>query len=234
MSVANKALRTDPSRAHFVSGRAEQVSRRRISTCTATRCAPPNYQRRLWLVRGKAVEQAVAARAFQRVLAAAAAGPARGMRRVPGFRGVVVAQALAVMMADHGGALGAARPVLAGHVGVACDCPTVGRGPGQNVVHVRRVAAAVDGLALLAQRGLLVDLVSGAVKVVDVLRDRLALGVHPRPAPDAIARVDGRLPAGGLGAEIGVPGAAARARGLRQRLAVLVGPGQAAEIGSLS
>src|SRR5262245_27208763 len=66
------------------------------------------------LVRGEAVEQAVAAGAPQVVLAAAAVGPARGMRRIPRLRRGIVAQTLAVAVADHRGALGAARPVAAG------------------------------------------------------------------------------------------------------------------------
>ena len=38
--------------------------------------------------------------------------------------------------------------------------------------------------------GLLVDVVL-AVQLVDALRDHVALGVLPRPAADAVARVDG-------------------------------------------
>src|SRR5260370_11303999 len=66
------------------------------------------------LVRGEAVEQTVAAGASQIVLAAAAVGSARGMRRIPRLGRRVVAQALAVAVADHGCALGAARPAAAG------------------------------------------------------------------------------------------------------------------------
>src|SRR5438105_15449413 len=62
-------------------------------------------------VRREAVEQAVAAGALEIVLAAAAVRPARGMRRVPGLRLDRVAQAFAVDVAEHGGALGAAGPV---------------------------------------------------------------------------------------------------------------------------
>src|SRR5436309_101927 len=65
----------------------------------------PCYARDTGLIRGEAIEQAVAAGAAQIGLAATAVRAARGMRRVPRFRGIVVAQALAVMMADHRGAL---------------------------------------------------------------------------------------------------------------------------------
>src|SRR4029450_11365194 len=53
------------------------------------------------LLRDEAVEEAVAAGALQIVLTAAPVRPARGMRRVPGLRRVVVAQPLPVVMTDH-------------------------------------------------------------------------------------------------------------------------------------
>ena len=54
------------------------------------------------LVDGEAIEQAVAAGALQVGLAAAAVRAARGMRRVPGLGGVVIAQPDAIDMAEHG------------------------------------------------------------------------------------------------------------------------------------
>src|SRR3989449_11332606 len=98
------------------------------------------------------------------------------MRRVPRLRGVVVAQALAVVVPDHRRALAAARPVLARPVLARRERGAVRLRAGQDVVHVRLIAAPVDGLALLAQRRLLVQLVVGAVEVVDARRDYLALG----------------------------------------------------------
>src|SRR5664279_1875111 len=67
-------------------------------------------------VRREAVEQAVATGRLEVGLRAAAVRSARGMRGVPGFRSVVVAQANAVGMTEHRGPLRAARPVLAGAV----------------------------------------------------------------------------------------------------------------------
>ena len=55
-------------------------------------------------VRREAVEQAGAAGAAQRVLAAAAVRAARRVRGVPGFRRLVVAKPHAVVVADHRGA----------------------------------------------------------------------------------------------------------------------------------
>src|SRR5262249_38832164 len=86
------------------------------------------------LLRGKAVEQAVAAGAPQVVLAAAAVGPARGMRRIPRLGRGIVAQTLAVDVADHGRALGAACPVAAGSVLAGWKRPPVHLRAGKNVV----------------------------------------------------------------------------------------------------
>src|SRR5437899_2938402 len=137
-------------------------------------------------------------------------------------------------MPDHRGALAAARPVLARAVLARREGRAVRLRAGEDVVHVGLITAPVDGLALLAQRRLLVQLVVGAVEVVDARRDYLALGVLPRALPDAIARVDGRLAVGGLRREIGVPGVLAGARRLRERLAMLVGALQSAEVRPLA
>ena len=94
--------------------------------------------------------------------------------------------------------------------------------------------AAVDDLALFAERGLLGEVVAGAVQIGDVLGDHRALGILPRSLADAVARIDGRLAVGGLRREVGAPGFAAGAGGLRQRLAVIVGAGEAAEIAAIA
>src|SRR5690348_15496978 len=65
------------------------------------------------LVRREAVEESRPAGALEIVLAAAAVRTARWMRRIPRFRRVVVTQALAVDVAEHHGALRAARVILA-------------------------------------------------------------------------------------------------------------------------
>src|SRR6266540_6595024 len=105
-------------------------------------------------VRREAIEQSVTAGALQVGLRAAAVWTARGVRGVPGFRGVVVAQAHAVGMTDHRRALCRARPVLAGTIlSGRKRCPVRLRSR-QHVVAVGRIAAAVDDLALFAERGL--------------------------------------------------------------------------------
>src|SRR6266481_4149886 len=103
------------------------------------------------LVRREAIQQAVAAGALEVGLRAAAIRPARGMRTVPGFRRVIVAQADAVGMSKHRRTLRAARPVLAGAILARCECGAVGLRSRQHVMAVRRIAAAVDDVALLAQ-----------------------------------------------------------------------------------
>src|SRR5690242_18341348 len=111
-------------------------------------------------VRREAVEQTVAAGGAEIRLAAAAVGSARGMRRIPRLRGLVVAQPLAVDMPDHRGALGALGPVAAGPIFTRRECGAVRLRAGERIVAIRRVAAAVDHLALLAQRGLLGEVVA--------------------------------------------------------------------------
>src|SRR5437588_7987319 len=113
-------------------------------------------------------------------------------------------------MADDRGALGAAGPVVAGLVVARREGAAIRRRAGQRVMLVRGVAAAVDDVAFLGQRGLLREIV-GAVQLVEILGDDNPLGVLPRPLADAVAGVDRRLAVGRLGAEIGVPGMGAGA-----------------------
>src|ERR1041384_842061 len=184
-------------------------------------------------VRGEAVEQAVAAGRTQIGLAAAALGAVREVRRIPGMRRRRVVQARAVDMAEHSSALRAARPVLAGLVLARRKGAAVRHRAGQRVVLVGRIAAAIDDVALLGQRGLLCQIVL-AMQFVDILGDNDALGILPRTLADAVARIDCGFAVGGLGAEIGMPGSAARAGRLRQLLTVLIGAVEPAEIGTLA
>ena len=59
-------------------------------------------------------------------------GPREGCDGVPGARRRIVAQSLAVDMADHRGALGAARPVAAGLVLTQRKCQNDLRSTGGN------------------------------------------------------------------------------------------------------
>src|SRR5262245_11674521 len=165
-------------------------------------CRRPHGSGTNELVDGEAVEQAVAARALQVGLAAAAVRAARGMRRVPGLGCVVVAQSLPVVMTDHRRAGAALRPVAAGAILTGRKRPPVGLRTGQNVVAIGCVGAAVDHVALFAERGLLAELVVGAMQVVDVLRDHVSLGIPPRAGPDAVAGIDGLAAAARLRTEI--------------------------------
>src|SRR5262249_16873794 len=139
--------------------------------------------------------------------------------------------ALAVVMADHRAPLPALGPVAAGPVVARREGPAVRLRACQNVVPVGRFGAAVDRLALLVERRLLVYLVACPVQVVNALRDHFDLGVPPRATPDAVARVHGIGP---LRTQIGVPGVAARPRRLGQRLAMAVGALEAAEVAALA
>src|SRR5215831_3292317 len=155
--------------------------------------------RRIPLICGKTIEQAVAAGAAQIGLAAAAVRAARGVRGVPRFRGVVVAQPLPVDVADDRGTLGAARPVVAGLILTRRKRFAVGLRAGQRIVLVGGVPTAVDEIALFGE-GRLLGQVVGAVQLVEVFGDGYPLAVLPGPAADAVARVDRRLAVGGLGA----------------------------------
>src|SRR6185436_99275 len=206
MSMAGRCMAASTASGMFV-GPGMARNSRPLATVIARRLlVEESYGRRqARLLRGEAIEQAGAARALEIVLAAAAIRPARGVRRVPGLRGVVVAESLPVVVADHRRALAALRPVAAGAVLAGRERGAVGLGAGQDVVHVRRVAPAVDRLALLGQRRLLGDVVL-AVQLGHVLGDDGSLGVLPGTSTDAVTRVDG---AGALRAQVGVPGLAA-------------------------
>src|SRR5262249_519279 len=185
------------------------------------------------LVRGEAVEQAVAAGAPEVVLAAAAVGPTRGMRRIPRLGRGIVAQTLAVAVADHGGALGAARPVAAGSVLPGRESPPVHLRPRKNSVRIGRVADARNHGPSLGQRHLHAEFVVVAMKIIDVLSDDLTFEILPGAPSDAIAGIDGLRAAGCLGTEVRAPGLVACARPLRQGLALSIRAFQAAEIRAL-
>src|SRR4051794_6354163 len=85
-------------------------------------------------VDGEAVEQAVAARALQIGLAVATIRAARGMRRILGFRSVIVAQSLPVVVPDHCRACAALGPVATGAVFTGGKRSPVRLRAGQDVV----------------------------------------------------------------------------------------------------
>src|SRR4051812_29208898 len=113
------------------------------------------------------------------------------MRRIPRACRRIIAQALAVDMAEHGGALGAARPVLAGAILGGRERPAFRCRARQRVVPIRREADTGDDEATLAHRVVEAELVVVAVQIVDAGRDDRALEVLPRAVADAVARIDG-------------------------------------------
>src|SRR5262244_2316823 len=137
-------------------------------------------------------------------------------------------------MADHGRALGAARPVATGAILAGRKSPAFRRRAGQDVVTVRCKAHARNDLAPLSQRRVHAKLVIVAVQIVDGLSDDFALEILPRTTANAVTRIDGRLSVGRLGAQIGAPGFSSRAMTLRQLLTILVGTFKAAEIGAFA
>src|SRR5262245_45380615 len=156
------------------------------------------------------------------------------MRRVPRSRRRTVVEALPVMVADLRGAGTVAGPVAAGRVGAGREAAAIHGRAGEHVVLVGIIAAAVDLVAVLVERGLLVDVVVVAVQVIDIFRNRHALGVAPGAVADAVARVHALRGADADRAQIGAPGAVAGACRLSELLAVRVGAGEAAEVGTIS
>src|SRR5690348_1969966 len=176
------------------------------------------------LIDREAIEQAVAARRAQVGLRAAAVLPARGMRRVPRTSDLVVGQTFAVSMAEHGGSLRAARPILAGVVLAVRKSGAVRLRTRQHVMAVGLVAAAIVDLALFRERRLFGEMV-GAVQFGYVLRDHDTFGVLPRAFSDAVARIDGTR---ALRGQVGVPGFRASPHGGRELLAMPVSAGKSA------
>src|SRR5882672_6452826 len=178
----------------------------------------------------EAVEQAVAAGGDEVGLAAAA----RHVRRHPGLLVDGVGDAFAIDVTEHGAAEGAAAPVVAGQVEVTRERFSVQVGAGQHVVHVWRVTAHLHQLALLVVGVGANDLVVVAVQIGNAGGDHGALGVLPRAVADAITRVDGAALSGGIRAQIGAPGLAARARRLGKLLAVRISARKPAKVGALA
>src|SRR3954453_4203906 len=178
----------------------------------------PQYVASDWpqipLVAGEKVPQPTAAGALEVGLRKAAIGPARRMRAVPRFRGIVVAQPDAVSVSDHRRALRAARPVLASAILAGRERGAVRLRSGQHVMAVRRVAATIDDIALLAQRGLLAQVV-GTVQFSDVLGDYGGFGIAPRSLAEAVAGVHPGLTIGSLRRKIRAPCFCTGARRLR-------------------
>src|SRR5262249_42315983 len=116
-------------------------------------------------------------------------------------------------------------PILTGHVVTRRKRFAVWLRAGQYVVHIGRVAAAVDQRALLSQSGVFRKHVN-AVQFVEVARDQRRFGIVPRPAADAVASIHGL--GGSLSAQIGVPRARACPNTGGERLAVGVGTSESA------
>ena len=153
-------------------------------------------------------------------------------------------------MADLRGACRAAGPVVACVIGAIRVGAAVPFGSRKNLVLNRwRIAHAVNDLSKLIACGLLEEIAAAlglnqsiAVKFAQVRRDNRVLRrsqlreriVEPRSGADAVTRVDGGLSGTSLGAEVCMPGAAARADSCRERMAVRVGAGKSAKVSAFA
>ena len=99
-------------------------------------------------------------------------------------------------------------------------------------MHVRLVAAGIDMVTILIEPGADDD-IRVDVQLVQILRDKVAVGIVPGTLPDTAAGIDSTS-AFGLCRQIRPPRLVAGAGGLPERLAVGVGPFQAAEVTAVS
>src|SRR5262245_21935128 len=101
-------------------------------------------------------------------------------------------------------------------------------------MHVRCVAETFQRFSFFGECGLLVETVALAVQIVDTLGNHLALGIEPRTLSDEFTCVEyRRRVVARPRAQICVPGFRA-ARGFRECLAHVIGPGYTAEISSFA
>ena len=179
----------------------------------------------------EAVEQAVAAGALRSAWLQPPSGPREGCDEFHDFDRRVVAQALRSWWPT----IAAPAPLLVQLPQVvsspAGNARAVGLRAGQDVVPVRRVAAAVDDLALLVSAVCLVRLLLRRAGRRRPWRSTTPLAFCHGPLP---MRSRALTAPRALRAEIGAPGLAAGARRLRERLAMAVGALEAAEIGALA
>jgi len=180
-------------------------------------------------VHREAVKQASAAGALQPLRAAAA----RGMRRIPRVRWRIVLQAQAVAVTDDGRAFGAALgPVAASRILVRRWRTAVFRRASEDVVLGADKEPPWNVPPVFRQGILQVDFIVG-MQILDIGCDLDTIDIDPRAPADPVAGVHRRRPAGRLRAEIGVPNLGAGADLGCQVLAMLIGTGEAAEVGAL-
>jgi hypothetical protein len=183
---------------------------------------------------GKAIEKPIATGAAQIGLAATAVRPPRGMGRIPRMGRRIVAQTCSVDVAQHRGSLRAARPVVAGPIFPGREGTAIRLGTSESIVTKWGVPHAWNHSAALRQRGLRVELVVVAVKIIDALCNNFSFKVLPGAAANAIARVDSRLSINGLRAQIGSPSFTTSTCSLCEFLTISVSALYAAEIGTLA
>ena len=114
------------------------------------------------------------------------------------------------MVADHRRALAALGPVAAGRVDAAGDRRAVGLRAGQDVVHVRRVAAAVDDSPFSVSAVSLLRLLAPCSSAT-LLATTTPLALRHGPGPMRSRALTAAAPPRGLRAQVGTPGAVARA-----------------------
>src|SRR5882762_8022786 len=130
-----------------------------------------------------------------------------------------------------------ARPVGAGMIGGIFEASAVCLRACEHIMLVGCVSAAGNRAALLGQTGNLTEIIAEAreiqgvtVQISKVIGDLLALGVVPGATADAVSGIDGVR---ALRAQVGVESLRA-SRGGGERLAELIGAGQATKVGPMA
>jgi hypothetical protein len=128
---------------------------------------------------------------------------------------------------------GARMVVMAGTIFTWRKRASVGGRSGDNVVLIRLVAAAIDHIAEFIEARLFREEV-GAVEFGEIVSDNHTLRIAPWAGTNSVARVNGLLTGGRLGAEIRVPVSALGACRGRELRTILIRAAHPAEIASVA
>jgi hypothetical protein len=106
------------------------------------------------------------------------AAPPRRVGKIPEIDALRIANE--IMVSNHGGAFAVGGPVATGHVLTGRKRPTVPLRTSQNIMLVWIVTSPLYGLAPFVECSFLVDLISIAMKFLDIGGNLHALCIEPR------------------------------------------------------
>lgn len=136
------------------------------------------------------------------------------------------------MMTDSGFVVvGAARPVITGHVLAISIGRSVGLRAGENVMPVGRITAAGYGSTSLVDRSISAHPVEHGVKLIHVRCNAVAIGIEPGARSDSVPSIYGTI---ALCAEVGTPGGIAPVDTFRQALADGIGSLKSPQVSAIA